>query len=58
MMDTTKLMSMSVAELRRLLESMGVSPRGARTKRDLIDRIATELRIHRDLVAIRGGARL
>ena len=56
-MDTTKLMSMSVAQLRRVLESMGMSPRGARTKRELIDRIATELRIRHDLAAIRGGAR-
>jgi len=56
-MDTTKLMSMSVAQLRRVLESMGASARGARTKRALIDRIATELRIRRDLAAIRGGAR-
>jgi hypothetical protein len=36
---------------------MGMSSRGARTKRELIDRIATELRIRRDLAAIRDGAR-
>jgi hypothetical protein len=56
-MDTKSLASMSVAQLRRLLESMGASPRGAKTKRALIDRIITEMRIRRDLAAIRGGAR-
>jgi hypothetical protein len=56
-MDTQKLRTMSVAELRGLLNSMGVSARGARTKRELINRIETELRIRRDLAAIRGGAR-
>ena len=48
---------MSVAELRRVLESIGASARGARTKRALIDRIATEMRIRRDLAAIRNAAR-
>ena len=56
-MDTTKLMSMSVPELRRVLESMGASPRGARTKRALIHRITVEMRIRRDLAGIRNGAR-
>jgi hypothetical protein len=56
-MDSQSLSSMSVAQLRRLLESMGASPRGARTKPDLIRRIMTEMRIRRDLAAIRGGAR-
>jgi hypothetical protein len=56
-MDTRSLNAMSVVQLRRMLESMGASPRGARTKRALIDRIAAELRIRRDLAAIRGGAR-
>jgi hypothetical protein len=55
-MDTRKLTSMSAAELRRVLESMGASPRGAKSKRALIDRIMTEMRIRRDLAAIRGGA--
>jgi hypothetical protein len=56
-MDSQSLSSMSVAQLRRLLESMGASPRGARTKPDLIRRIMTEIRIRRDLALIRGGAR-
>jgi hypothetical protein len=56
-MDTRSLESMSVAQLRRVLETMGASPRGARTKRALIDRIRSELRIRHDLAAIRDGAR-
>jgi hypothetical protein len=56
-MDTRSLNAMSVVQLRRVLESMGASARGARTKRALIDRIVTESRIRRDLAAIRAGAR-
>lgn len=56
-MDSQSLRSMSVAQLRRLLENMGASPRGARSKADLVRRIMTEIRIRRDLAMIRGGAR-
>jgi len=55
--DVAKLTNMSVRELKDLLAKMGASPRGARSKPDLVRRIMTEIRIRRDLALIRDGAR-
>jgi hypothetical protein len=57
MYDRQTLEAMSTAALRNLLRAMNISARGARTKRELIERIMLEMRVRHDLAAIRNGAR-
>lgn len=56
-MDRNSLLKLSVSQLLDILRRLGASPRGARTKKQLVDRVMLELRVRRDLAAIRDGAK-